>query len=288
MIQSRSAAERGALVATLREAYMEVFPTPTIEERLRVLEPGAYVAVTCSPSKGVEETLEITDHLARKGYRVIPHIAAKSVRGRSHLGEIMARLNDLPVDSIFVPGGDAPKPAGEFTTAYELLRAIQEFQHRFRHIGVASHPEGHPDVDDDTLLRELEQKQPLATYLVTQMCFDTGVLERWLRGIRERGIALPAYIGIPGVSDRTALMKISLRIGVGDSLRFIRRRNGVTAQLLSSRLYTPDNLLTGMAPMLTDPTCKIAGFHIFCFNQVERSEKWRLGAIEALAGENTG
>lgn len=280
--RTKSHAEREALAKTLQEAYMEVFPTTTVEERLRVLDPGAYVAVTCSPTKGVDETMELTDHLARKGYQVIPHIAAKSVRDMEHLREIMARLNDLPVDSVFVPGGDAPQPAGEFTTAFQLLRAIQEFDHRFRHIGIATHPEGHPDVDDETLLLELEKKQPLATYLVTQMCFDMEILGQWLRRIRERGINLPAWIGIPGVSDRAALFKISIRIGVGDSLRMIRRKSDVTARLLRSKNYTPDDLVSDMAPMLTDPLCKVAGFHIFCFNQVERSENWRLQTIEAL------
>ena len=38
-----------ALVRTLREAYMEVFPTDSIIERLAVLPAGSYVALTCSP-----------------------------------------------------------------------------------------------------------------------------------------------------------------------------------------------------------------------------------------------
>jgi methylenetetrahydrofolate reductase (NADPH) len=282
MIEYANPAEHAALAHTTREAYMEVFPTATVEQRLDALEPGAYVAVTCSPAKGVDETLQMTARLAGRGFRVVPHIAAKMVRDRSHLAEIMAELNDLPVESIFVPGGDAARPAGDFHTAYELLREIAGFDHRFSQIGVAAHPEGHPDVPDDTLLSELEKKQPLATYLVTQMCFDTILLAKWLEMIRSRGILLPAWIGIPGVSDRASLLKTSLRIGVGDSLRFLRRKSVAARQLMKNSAYTPDALLSGLAPVLADPAYAIDGFHIFCFNQVEKTEQWRRAALESL------
>ena len=285
MIETASATQRGAMIRCLHDAYMEVFPTPTIEERLMVLEPGSDVAVTCSPTKSVSETLDMTGRLAGRGFKVIPHISARMVRNHAHLREIMDRLDDIRVRSIFVPGGDSKQPAGEFSTAFELLRAIAEFDHRFTEIGVASHPEGHPEVDDETLLRELEKKQPLSTYHVTQMCFDPTTLENWLRMIHERGIALPAWIGIPGVADRVSLLKTSLRIGVGTSLRYLRGKSAFAGQLLRGNTYTPDGLLGGIAPLLSDEACNVAGFHIYCFNQVERTENWRHEALEALRRE---
>jgi methylenetetrahydrofolate reductase (NADPH) len=270
------------MIRALHDAYMEVFPTLTIEERLMALEPGSYVAVTCSPTRGVSETLDMTERLVDKGFKVIPHIAAKMVRNHAHLREIMTRLDDTRVNSIFVPGGDSKRPVGEFSTAFELLQAIAEYEHRFTEIGVASHPEGHPDVDDETLLVELKKKQPLSTYHVTQMCFDPNALGNWLGMIQERGITLPAWVGVPGVAKRTSLLKTSLRIGVGTSLRFLRRKSELAGQLLRSTTYAPDGLLGGLAPLLVDEANNIAGFHIFCFNQVRRTEEWRHEALEAL------
>jgi methylenetetrahydrofolate reductase (NADPH) len=280
--------EHGAVVRFVREAYMEIFPTSTIEQKLRLLAPGAYVAVTCSPSKGVDETLRMTARLAGRGFKMVPHIAARMVRDRAHLAEIMALLDDLPVDSIFVPGGDAARPVGAYSRAVELLRDLAEFPHRFRFVGVAAHPEGHPEADDDTLLRELEKKQPLANYLVTQMCFDSSALGDWLRRIRARGIGLPAYIGIPGVADRASLLKTSLRIGVGDSLRFLRRKSDAARQLMQNSAYTPDSLLSGLAPLLADPDSLVVGAHIFCFNEVEKTERWRQQALAELGAMPAG
>jgi len=285
VIEVQSSAQRGAMIRALHDAYMEVFPTPTIEERIMVLEPGSYVAVTCSPTRGVNETLDMTERLVDRGFNVIPHIAARMVRNHTHLREIMARLDDTRVDSIFVPGGDSKKPTGEFSGAFELLQAIDQYDHKFTEIGIASHPEGHPDADDETLLRELERKQPLSTYHVTQMCFDPDALGNWLRMIQERGIMLPAWVDVPGVAKRTSLLKTSLRIGVGTSLRFLRRKSDFAGQLIRSNTYTPNGLLGEIAPLLVDEANNIAGFHIYCFNQVQRTEDWRHKALDVLRKE---
>ena len=278
-----TANERDALLHTVREAYMEIFPTDTIEAKLGVLEPGSYVAVTCSPSKGVGVTLDMSARLANRGFKVVPHVAARMVRDRRHLREIIARLNDLPIISIFVPGGDAEQPAGDYATAYELLRDIAEVEHRFTEIGVAAHPEGHPQVDDSRLTHALLRKQEVANYLVTQMCFDASAIATWLRRVRERGVTLPAWIGIPGVAERASLLRTSMRIGVGDSLRYLKRNPRVAARLMLANEYRPDALLRELAPYLADPGYGIEGHHVFCFNQVEATEAWRHEFLERTA-----
>lgn len=274
--------EKEVLAYTVREAYMEVFPTDTIEAKLDVLEPGSYVAVTCSPTKGVDITLDMCERLALRGFKIVPHIAAKMVRDKAHLREIIAHLNGLPIISIFVPGGDADQPIGDYDTALSLLRDIAELDHKFTEIGVAAHPEGHPVASDEELLKSLLQKQELANYLVTQMCFDADVLGAWLHSIRQAGVHLPAWIGLPGVADRGALFKTSLRIGVGDSLRYLKRNPRVAARLMLSNEYRPDELLLDLAPYLADRDCNIKGHHIYCFNQVEKTEHWRHAFLEGM------
>ena len=244
----KSDAERQALLHTVKEAYMEIFPTPSIESKLDLLEPNSYIAVTCSPSKGVELTLDMVERLAQRGFKLVPHIAARMVKDDAHLREILKRLDDLPIISIFVPGGDSPQPAGKFSTALDLLRAIAEVDHKFTEIGVAAHPEGHPTVGNDVLFEQLLKKQEVSNYMVTQMCFDADVLAAWLHDVREQGITLPAWIGLPGVSDRNSLMTTSLRIGVGNSVRYLKNHGKIAMRLLKSKSYRPDKLLTELAP----------------------------------------
>jgi methylenetetrahydrofolate reductase (NADPH) len=280
----RSLPEREATVLRhqVHEAYMEIFPTDTIESRLDVLEPNSYVAVTCSPTRGVDVTLDMSERLALRGFKVVPHIAARMVCDQQHLRDIVARLNDLPIISIFVPAGDAEKPAGDYSTAFGLLRDIAELEHKLTEIGVAAHPEGHPEVDDEVLTDALLRKQEFANYLVTQMCFDAQALSSWLLRMRARGITLPAWLGLPGVADRGSLLKTSMRIGVGESLRYLKRNPKVAAKLMLSSDYRPDDLLFELAPYMADPEHDIQGCHVYSFNHVEKTERWRHQFLERL------
>jgi methylenetetrahydrofolate reductase (NADPH) len=273
---------RGALLRTLADAYLEVFPARGIEEKLEVLPAGSYVAITCSPRKGIDATLDLCERLSRRQLRLVPHVAARLVVDEAHLRDVLARLDALRVDSIFVPGGDASQPRGRFSSSLELLRAIAEIGHGFEDVGVAAHPEGHPFLAERDLLAALAEKQELSTYLVTQMCFDPEATVRWLRHVRAMGIRLPAWIGLPGVADRTRLLATSLRIGVGDSVRFVKKQRGLVGRLLRNREYRPDDLLDGLAPYLDDPECGIPGFHLFSFNRVARTEAWRREMLDRL------
>ena len=114
------------------------------------------------------------------------------------------------------------------------------------------------------------------------MCFDDQTLKAWLKQLRHRGITLPAWIGIPGSVARSALLQTSVRIGVGDSLRFLRKNTRVAARLLASANYSPDDLLSRLGPVFADHSLFIAGLHIYSFNQVEQSENWRQRALARL------
>ena len=278
----KSDTDRLALSHSVREAYMEIFPTDSVESKLDVLDPGAFVAITCSPSKGVDETLDMPERIAARGFKVVPHIAAKMVKDEAHLREVMARLDDMPIMSLFVPGGDVSKPAGKYLKALDLLRDIAEFDHRFKDIGVAGHPEGHPAVSDDVLLDELLKKQEVSNYVVTQMCFNADIIGNWVHKIRDSGVTLPVWIGLPSVSNRASLMTTSLRIGVGNSLRYLKNHGNIAAQLLKTKEYRPDDLLVGLAPHISDPELNIQGHHIYCFNQVAKAEQWRHDFLAAL------
>ena len=266
----------------LENAYMEIIPVPGIEDRIGTLQPNMHVAVTCSPTKGVDTTLELSEKLIAQGFQVIPHISAKSVTGEKHLETIIKKLDELSIESVFVPGGDGPEPLGEFNNAYDLLKALQKSGHNLKKIGIAAHPEGHPDISNKILMEALEKKKGLADYIVTQMCFDANILGDWLVRINQQGIHLPVWVGLPGVIERGPLLRTSLRIGVGDSLRFLKKKSKVAAELMKSSIYNPEKLVTSISEYKDIADTNLAGYHIFCFNQIEKTEKWRTETIAKL------
>ena len=267
----------------LQKSYMEIIPVPGIEDRLDPLPSDMYLAVTCSPTKGVDETLELSEKLIAKGFKVTPHIASKCVSGEKHLETIIKKLDELGIESIFVPGGDRPEPMGDFNNALDLLRALKKLGHNLNKIGMAAHPEGHPDVSSEVLMEALEEKKDLADFIVTQMCFDAKILNNWMAEIHKIGIDLPVWVGLPGVIERGRLLKTSLRIGVGDSLRFLRKKSQIATELMKSSIYNPDDLLRDFTEQNDINQSNLAGYHIYCFNQIETTEKWRTESISNLS-----
>ena len=75
-----------------------------------------------------------------------------------------------------------------------------------------------------------------------------------------------------------------MRIGVGQSVRVLRRQKGLVRKMLSSRPYRPDDLLAGIGRHVDDATLDIPGFHLFSFNNVEVTERWRQETLRRLLG----
>ena len=109
----------------LSRPRFEVIPAKGTEQAVAEWVPaGMTVTVTASPVKGLEPTIELAEKLAGRGYRVVPHLAARSVASDAHLAEIVERLRACGVDDVFVPGGDASHPAGPFEGALPLLERL--------------------------------------------------------------------------------------------------------------------------------------------------------------------
>ena len=216
---------------------------------------------------------------------MVPHLSARLVIDRHHLEEICRQLAGLGVREIFVIGGDVKQPAGDFSSAQGLLAAMAELGHGFSDIGVAAYPEGHPFLTDAALWQHLRAKQPLATYLVTQMCFDAGTILAWIDRARREGIALPVVIGLPGVVQRRKLLGLSLKIGVGDSTRFISKHTDLVSRMLGPGRYSPEELTRKLAADAGRRRLALGGLHIYTFNQVESTERWRSQMLSTLEDE---
>ncbi|GAB6863063.1 methylenetetrahydrofolate reductase [Haloplanus litoreus] len=268
----------------LTDPRFELMPFDSFEDQMEQLPDGAEIAVTASPQLGLDATVEWSEKAAARGYEPIPHVAARYVRDEDHLDDIAGRLVDAGVTDIFVPGGDREDPVGEFESAHELLVALDGLDYDFEDVGITGYPEGHDFLDDRTLAEAMEKKAPHATYLTTQLCYDPEAVRRWIETVRDRGIDLPVEVGIPGVMKYQRLLNISQKVGVGDSIRFLRKTSGIVGfvrQLVGSRgKYTPDALVDGLAPYADDPEYGIRGLHIYTFNQVADTEAWRRGRLD--------
>ena len=52
---------------------------------------------------------------------------------------------------------------------------------------------------------------------------------------------------------------------------------------MKSSIYNPDKLVRDISEHNDIPEANLAGYHIYCFNQIEITEKWRTETIAKLS-----
>lgn len=272
-------------------------PAPPVEPRFEILPVGkgqeeavdlpepARITITSSPKHGIDESLEVAVRLRELGHGTTLHVAARGVRDEAHLNGLLDRAGEAGIDDLLVIGGDNPEPLGPYASAVDLLEALADHPARPATLGIGAYPEGHPLIDDEQLWEALERKSRLAGYVVTQLCFDADVLLSWLDELRARGVTLPLFIGIPGPVDRRRLIEVSARIGVGPSLRFVRKQHGLIRRLFTSPARTATRLYDQLAPHTGERG--IAGFHLYTFNDLESTWRWVMERQSRASGKTS-
>ncbi|MDE0653674.1 MAG: methylenetetrahydrofolate reductase [bacterium] len=271
-------AERGARLGLIEATNFEVIPLRSLDAALGDLPAASRVSVTASPAKGLEATLEITEGLLAGGHRAVPHISARLVRDPAHTRAIGSWLRAAEVEEIFLVGGDVVEPE-HYHDALSFLGDLLETDHGLRRVGVTAYPDGHPLIEPAVLHEALHAKQAalaeagLEGYCSTQMCFDAARIVDWLGGERRAGLTLPAHLGIAGVVDRARLLSIGVRLGIGQSLRYLRKNRRAVARLMTVPHYDPNDLLVPLSAHAAD--LGIRELHVFTFNQVAATAAWR-------------
>ncbi|MEV0179845.1 5,10-methylenetetrahydrofolate reductase [Streptomyces sp. NPDC050625] len=261
----------------------EVLPARATEEKVLAHVPReVVVTVTASPVKGLEPTLGLTERLTAHGYRVVPHVPARLLRDDTHLKDTVERLLAAGVDDVFVPAGDADPPAGPYDGALPALRRLSELGSPFARLGITGYPESHPLIHDDITIQAMWDKRAHATYIVSNLCFDPRVLGDWIARIRRRDVTLPLYVGVAGPVQRAKLLSMATKIGVGESARFLSRHASWFLRFATPGGYVPERLLERGADALAAPSAGVAGLHVFTFNQVAETERWRRALLDRL------
>ena len=268
----------------IRSAVFEIIPLNSAPEAVDALPEKSRVSVTASASKGQQATLKLTEELIERGHHAIPHFSARLIKDRSQVKDLAAWTKDNGVTSAFVVGGDATEP-GAYHDAHTFMQDLFGHDHNLDTVGVAAYPDGHPLISEDVRRDALFAKQDLLAeaglrgYCSTQMCFDPTRIFAWRKAERIDGLTLPAHLGIPGAVERARLLTIGARLGVGQSLRYLRKNRRSMVKLLGSSAHDPSDLVEALSSQLAP--LGIVGLHIFTFNQVEATAAWQQALLHS-------
>jgi methylenetetrahydrofolate reductase (NADPH) len=256
----------------LSDVRYEVLPFGSVESAARAAHSPLTLTVTCSPRQGMDTALDVASRLRGMGHVVVVHMAARMVRGPEHLDSLLERMAAAGIADVFLVGGDAEEPLGPYASGLDLIADLRAHPNAPRSIGVPAYPEGHPLISADALAQDLLEKARHADYMTSQLCFDPDGLVRWLAATRAAGVELPLFVGVPGAVDRRRLLEISVRVGVGASVSFIRKQRGLR-RLVGRPLAATERLTAALAP-LVGKELGVAGMHFFTFNRLVETTRF--------------
>ncbi len=249
------------------------------------LRRGARVYVVSPPGRSLDDVADAAAHISGLGFRPVPHIAARSIASRDRLAKFLQRVtSEAGVDQVLVIGGSSGKPAGGFHCTLQVFETdlLEEFG--IARIGIAGHPEGHPEIAHDDLVKALQQKiahgrkAGADMYIVSQFCFDPNVVVRWESEVRQAVGDIPIHVGIPGPASLTGLVKYARMCDVGESVRLLTRGASTALKLAT---WTPDKFLTALAHYKgANPGSSITKAHFYCFGGAARTARWLVGVCE--------
>ena len=218
--------------------------------------------------------------LAAAGYRPVPHFAARRIASRT---ELLARLEILTgesgVEEAMVVAGSPARPEGPYSSSIDLLRTGLFDAHKIRHIGVAGHPEGSPDIPPEAIAAAITEKNAIARdsdarfRIVTQFGFEAGRFIDWAEALARQGNALPIHVGVAGPAKITTLLKYAAICGVGASMDFLKKRASSLVALSTS--YSPEAVVGPIEAYVAEhPAAPIRQIHVFPFGGLRRSAEW--------------
>lgn len=253
----------------------------TLPPLSEVLAAGTEVYLMFLPRTPCPDTVAVARRLVRDGLRPVPHLAARAVPDRSTLRRRLADLAEVGVTDLLLVAGSSTTPAGEFHEAAQILDSGCLEEAGIVRVGVAGHPEGSPDIDDDALATALSTKNRIArdrgldVRIVTQFCFAPEPIVAWERRIREAGNTLPVYVGLPGLTSPGRLLKFGLSCGVGPSLTVLRKQSGGVLKLVTTPVYRPYDTVVGLAAAVAaDPHSLLCRLHFFPFGSLVATASW--------------
>ena len=252
-----------------------------------ILAENTTINITFLPGTDPNDTLNVAKRLRDEGMNPVPHIAARSLKSKEQLAELVTDMvARAKVDEVLVIGGGVDKPVGALASSQEVLETGILQSAGIRKIGVSGHPEGSPDISDEQLAEALAWKNAFAKsegldlYIETQFCFEAEAVVAWEQAIRKSGNELPIRIGIPGPATIKTLFRFAQISGIGPSMRFIAKQARNVSKLLT--VQSPHLLVAGLAEaMAADPASKLAHFHYYPFGGVAKTAIW---ASEVAAG----
>lgn len=269
------------IIAFMRRASTEVttHDEKILPELARIL-PASTVYVAHTPKARFEDVVRVALVAQSLGLRACPHLVARRLPSEPALQAGLQRLSDAGIDQALLIAGDGDAPAGPFADSLEVILSGILDRAGLRRLGIAGHPEGHPQAGASQLWNALQVKQEFGArtgidvHVVTQFGFDPQGVSEWTEQFQVHGLTMPVHVGIAGPTSLAKLLRFAMLCGVGASLRAASKNARLVGHAVR-QAAVPEQILPmlvalgagGMRSRMVQP-------HIFTFGGAISTARW--------------
>jgi len=251
-------------------------------DSLREAAPGipqdTPIAVTFLVGETLEARVAAAQAVRQLGFEPMPHFSARRLQSEDEFKSMLEQMAEKAgVKRCFAIAGDPPEPQGPFSETAELIESGLFEENGIIAIGVAGHPQGHPNMSEEECFAMLEKKcamihsRGMLPLIVTQFGFDPQAFFEWLLDLRHRGIDAPVRIGVPGPTNITSLLKFATRCGVEASASVMKKYGISLGKLIG--VAGPDKMVDAFASGLSAEHHPVR-LHFYPFGGLTRTVEW--------------
>ena len=236
------------------------------------------IAVTYLPGETLEARLAAAQEVRALGFEPMPHFSARRFKSDDEFRTMVERMvAEADVKRCFAIAGDPPEPEGPYADTSDLIATGLFESNGIVAIGIAGHPQGHPNMSEEECFAVLEKKyamiheRGMKPLIVTQFGFDPDAFLQWVVTLRDRGIDAPVRIGVPGPTKITSLLKFAARCGVEASASVMKKYGVSLGKLIG--FAGPDKMVDAFATGVRSEHHPVR-LHFYPFGGLTRTVEW--------------
>jgi len=241
------------------------------------LEKKNNVYITYLPDASENDILETIEFVSKNNLTPITHLPARTMKNLDHVRQFLSQVRERTDSKKILVIGGGGNQLGQITSSLEILNSGLLEENNFNEIGIAGHPEGSPDISQETIDNflndkfELTKTKGLNLELVTQFFFDAAPFINWCEELTKKKITIPVRVGFPGPASFKTLLNFGLMSGVGNSINFLKKNSSKVSDLLTKT--SNDEMLISLAEF-ANKNSPLKSFHCFPFGGFEKTCLW--------------
>jgi methylenetetrahydrofolate reductase (NADPH) len=265
------------IISLIQGFTIELNPKVRFKLNSIPLDPKNHIYITYLPDASENDILETVEFVSNQKLIPITHLPARTMKDLDHVKDFLKEVRKRTDSSKILVIGGGGDQKGNIKSSLDILESGLLNDFGFHHIGIAGHPEGSPDINQETINQFLNKKFELSKVknldfeLVTQFFFNAEPFINWCEKLKEENIDLPVRVGFPGPASFKTLLNFGLMSGVGNSLNFLKKNSSKVSDLLTKT--SNDEMLLDLSKYASSNT-PLKSFHCFPFGGFEKTCMW--------------